>query len=130
VLVVADRDYFDTVQAMDGADVSSLTFPVYWPQRRFPLASERVLIGRSSRSRGAAPDIDLGGQFVDPGISHLHAVLVAGEDGGWTLADLGSSNGTYLNDSLEPLRPHVPVPVTEQDQIHIGAWTTLTLRAS
>jgi pSer/pThr/pTyr-binding forkhead associated (FHA) protein len=43
------------------------------------------------------------------------------------VVDLGSSNGTYLNDSYDPIRPHQPVPVGDGDEIHVGAWTTLTL---
>jgi hypothetical protein len=128
VVAVADRGYFDTVLAMEGADASRLTFPSYWPARRFPVDGPRVLIGRRSRFRGTEPDIDLGGQFIDPGVSHLHAMLVAQPDGGWAVVDLGSSNGTYVNDSYHPIRPNVPVPVGDGDEIHLGAWTTLTLR--
>jgi FHA domain len=129
VEVAADRKYFDTVLAMEGADARDLSFPAYWPERRFPLSGARVVIGRHSRSRGTAPDIDLGGQFVDPGVSHLHAMLVAQPDGSWTVVDLGSSNGTYVNDRTDPIRPNVPVSVDDGDEIHVGAWTTLTLRA-
>jgi FHA domain-containing protein len=129
VVVAADRSYFDTVLAMDGADAGDLSFPTYWPERRFPLSGQRVVIGRHSRSRGTDPDIDLGGQFVDPGVSHLHAMLAAQSDGTWAVVDLGSSNGTYLNHSTDPLKPHIPVTVADGDEIHVGAWTTLTLRA-
>lgn len=129
VVVAADRAYFDTVLAMEGADAAALSFPAYWPERRFPLAGSRVVIGRRSRSRGTEPDIDLGGQFADPGVSHLHAMLVAHSDGAWTVVDLGSSNGTYLNDRIEPIQPHVPVSIDDGDEIHVGAWTTLTLRS-
>lgn len=129
VEVAADRAYFDTVLAMEGADASGLSFPAYWPERRIPLAGSRVVIGRRSQSRGTEPDIDLGGQFVDPGVSHLHAMLVAQPDGTWTVVDLGSSNGTYLNDRAEPIEPQVPISIDDGDEIHVGAWTTLTLRA-
>jgi hypothetical protein len=129
VVVAADRSYFDTVLAMEGADAGDLAFPTYWPERRFPLSGARVVIGRRSSSRGTDPDIDLGGQFMDPGVSHLHAMLAAQPDGSWALVDLGSSNGTYLNESTDPLRPHVPVTVAAGDEIHVGAWTTLTLHA-
>jgi hypothetical protein len=130
VVVTADRSYFDTVLAMEGADASELSFPAYWPERRFPLAGSRVVIGRRSRSRGTEPDIDLGGQFADPGVSHLHAMLVAQPDGTWTVVDLGSSNGTYLNDATDPIRPNLPLTVGDGDEIHVGAWTTLTVRSA
>ncbi|HEY8474562.1 MAG TPA: FHA domain-containing protein [Natronosporangium sp.] len=127
VVVTADRDYFETVRAMEGPDAAELTFPAYWPERRFPLTGSRIVIGRRSRSRGTNPDIDLGGQFADPGVSHLHAMLVAQPDGSWAVVDLGSSNGTYLNDGTDPIRPNVPVSIEPGDRIHLGAWTTLTI---
>ena len=51
-------------------------------------------------------------------------------DGGWAVVDLGSSNGTYINDDTTPIPANTPVPVQAGDQIHVGAWTTLTLQAS
>ena len=60
-------------------------------------------------------------------MSHSHALLVVGPDGDWSVVDLASANGTYVNESTEPIEPHVPVPVKEGDRIHVGAWTTLTV---
>jgi pSer/pThr/pTyr-binding forkhead associated (FHA) protein len=54
-------------------------------------------IGRRSASRGIEPEIDLTGPPADPGISHLHAVLLAEPHGGWAVLDPGSSNGTMVN---------------------------------
>ncbi|WP_432971290.1 FHA domain-containing protein [Dactylosporangium sp. CA-233914] len=105
-----------------------VAFPAYCPERGFDLGGARVLIGRRSRSRGIAPDIDLSGQPEDPGISHAHAMLLTGPDGACTVVDLGSANGTYLNDATEPLPPDRPHPIGDGDRIHIGAWTTLTLQ--
>jgi hypothetical protein len=34
----------------------------------------------------------------------------------------------YLNDSPDPLPRNQPVPLGEDDRVHIGAWTTLSLR--
>jgi pSer/pThr/pTyr-binding forkhead associated (FHA) protein len=48
---------------------------------------------------------------------------------GWSLTDPGSTNGTTLNGSREPLTPAVSVDIADGDQIHLGAWTTITLRA-
>ncbi len=81
----------------------------------------------ASRSRGIEPEIDLTGPPEDAGVSHSHAALVSTPDGGWAVVDLGSSNGTYINDSTTPIAPNKPIPVKEGDQIHVGAWTTLTL---
>lgn len=128
LVVVADRDRFDALREVKGEVVADLAFPEYVPERRFALKPSQMLIGRFSRSRGIDPDIDLGGDFPDPGVSHAHAVLEARPDGTWCLVDLGSTNGTYLNDGMDRIVPQRPVPVGDGDQIHLGAWTTLVLR--
>jgi hypothetical protein len=124
VTAVADHHYFDRVEA-EGVD-----FPLEALDRRFGLAKERATIGRRSASRGIYPDIDLSGPPTDSGVSHLHAVLVRQEDGTWAIVDPGSTNGTYLNDSPDAIPTDQLVPVCDGDQIHIGAWTTLTLRST
>ncbi|HEX5116253.1 MAG TPA: FHA domain-containing protein [Pseudonocardiaceae bacterium] len=128
LLVTADREYFDAVRQQDGPDVPTITFPTYCPDREFTLAGPEVRIGRTSRSRGMVPEIDLTGPPQDPGVSHLHAVLLAQDDGGWALVDPGSTNGTTINDDLEPIANDKAVPVKDGDRIHVGAWTTLTVR--
>jgi len=45
------------------------------------------------------------------------------------VVDLGSANGTYVNDSATAIEPNLPVPVKDGDRVHLGAWSTLTLRA-
>ncbi|MFC4857611.1 FHA domain-containing protein [Actinophytocola glycyrrhizae] len=125
--VTADRAYYDSVMAVDGPDAASIAFPPYCPDRHFPLQGKQISIGRQSRSRGIAPDIDLIGPPEDPGVSHLHAVLVAQQDGSWSIVDLDSANGTVVNDE-NPLRPNTPRPLGEGDRVYIGAWTRITLR--
>ncbi|MFI0410473.1 FHA domain-containing protein [Actinomadura sp. 3N508] len=127
-LITADRAYFDSVVALMGPDASALTFPPYCPERRVPLTGEQVRIGRRSASRGIEPEIDLSGPPEDPGVSHLHAVLLARPGGSWSLVDPGSTNGTTLNGGTDPIGVNVPVPVTAGDRIHVGAWTTITLQ--
>ncbi|GAA2387092.1 FHA domain-containing protein [Dactylosporangium salmoneum] len=128
LVVSADRAYHDRMAAIDAPDADSVAFPAFCPERRFALADGRhLLIGRRSRSRGIEPDIDLTGPPEDVGVSHAHAVLMSTSDGAWTVVDLGSSNGTYLNDSTDPVVPNVPTPVKEGDRIHVGAWTTMTI---
>jgi hypothetical protein len=128
-VVTADRAYFDAVRQQDGPDVPTITFPTYCPDRHFMLTGKQMRIGRTSRSRGLTPEIDLTGPPQDPGVSHLHAVLIAQEDGGWAVVDPGSTNGTTLNDDPEPIANDVPIPVKDGDRIHLGAWTTVTLAA-
>ena len=73
------------------------------------------------------PEIDLPD---DPGISHLHAVLEQQGDGRYAVRDLGSTNGTSVNDEPEPVPADEPRPLSDGDRIRVGAWTTLTIRAA
>lgn len=126
-VVRADRDYFDAVMAEEGPDSASLAFPPYAPERRIPLAGPQVRIGRRGSAQPSPPEIDLREPPEDPGISHVHAVLLARPDGTWSLVDPGSRNGTCVNGSTEPIPNNVEVPVSDGDRIHVGAWTTITL---
>jgi hypothetical protein len=74
------------------------------------------------------PEIDLSGNPEDPGVSHLHAVLLAQPDGTWALFDPGSANGTKINSGADPIAPNVTVPVHDGDRIFLGAWTVITIR--
>ncbi|MCP9951615.1 FHA domain-containing protein [Actinomadura madurae] len=126
-VIAADRAYFDTVVAEMGPDAGGLTFPPYCPERRVPLLGDQIRIGRRSTSRALLPEIDLSTPPEDPGVSHLHAVLLAQPDGTWNLIDPGSTNGTTVNGGTEPIPVNVPMPVGDGDRIHVGAWTTITL---
>ncbi|XRQ09732.1 FHA domain-containing protein [Actinomadura welshii] len=126
-VITADRAYFDTVVAQMGPDAAGLAFPPYSPERRVPLLGGQVRIGRRSTSRAILPEIDLSAPPEDPGVSHLHAVLLAQPDGTWNLVDPGSTNGTTVNGGTEPIAVNAPVPLADGDRIHVGAWTTITL---
>ena len=128
VVVAADRQYFDSVIAQGGPDAATIVFPPYCPERVIPLVGGQVRIGRRSRSRGLHPEIDLSGPPEDPGVSHLHAILVAQPDGSWALVDPGSANGTKINDAPDPIATNVPVPLSDGDRIYVGAWTVIVLR--
>ncbi|TDE59015.1 FHA domain-containing protein [Nonomuraea mesophila] len=125
-VTAADRAYYEKVVAEGGPDADAVAFPPYCPERSFGLHGEQVRIGRRSKARNLAPEIDLTGPPEDPGVSHLHAVLLAQPDGSWQLVDPGSSNGTQVNG--RPLQTNVPVRVGPGDRIHLGAWTVITLR--
>ena len=128
-MVTADRAYFDRVIATGGPAATDIRFPDYYSERRFALgrsrAGEQKRIGRHSASRGIEPEIDLTGPPTDPGVSRLHAVLIAQPEGGWAVLDPGSENGTLVND-LE-VTTGVPVPLHDGDRIHLGAWTVITI---
>jgi hypothetical protein len=122
-IVTADRAQFDRLA------VAGLTFPDDYPERHFPLAEGETRIGRSKGQPGEeAPEIDLAAPPVDPGISRLHAVLERRDDGAFVLRDLGSTNGTMFGDEPAPVTPHTDVPLADGDRIHLGAWTSITVR--
>ena len=125
VVVSADRAYYDKVRAVSGPDAESIEFPAYCPERQFTLSGAEMRIGRHSTSRGIYPEIDLTGPPTDPGISRLHAVLIAGP-AGWSVLDPGSANGTQVNGTEVPQGEQVPLH--EGDRVNVGAWTVLTIR--
>jgi hypothetical protein len=123
VRVIADRAYFDRTDAGDG----EITFPPDCPERVIPLRVGAVTIGRRSHDSGAAPVIDLAGPPEDIGVSHAHAALTQRPDGQWEVTDTNSTNGTYIGDADAPLTPGEPIGVSEGDEIHVGAWSTIIL---
>jgi hypothetical protein len=128
VVVGADRAYYEQVQAVTGPEGAAVAFPSYCAERRFQLVGNQMRIGRRSVSRGLAPEIDLTGPPADPGISRLHAVLVAMPDGSWAVLDPGSANGTLVNGSEIGVGDQVPLH--DGDRINLGAWTAITVRTT
>jgi hypothetical protein len=125
-VVSADRTYYDIVRRASGAGAQGIDFPVYAAERRFSLVGAQMRIGRHSASRGLYPEIDLTGPPTDPGVSRLHAVLIARPDGGWAVLDPGSANGTMVNGSEIPANQQVPL--RDGDRINLGAWTAITVQ--
>jgi pSer/pThr/pTyr-binding forkhead associated (FHA) protein len=125
-VVSSDRAYHENVQASSGPDTVAVPFPGYYAERRFRLAGSQMRIGRRSVSRGIDPEIDLTGPPVDPGISRLHAVLIATPDGGWAVLDPGSANGTLVNGT--EIQTGVQVPLHDGDRINLGGWTAITIQ--
>jgi FHA domain-containing protein len=119
-VVVPDRAYYDRVAPDDVA------FPGDHAPRIYRLGDD-VLIGRRSESRGIAPEIDLSLAPEDPAVSRRHARLVRSDDA-YSLLDEGSANGTTMNDATDSVPPGTPVPLADGDRIHLGAWTTITIR--
>jgi len=95
--------------------------PAARPLQRFPLDLAETLIGRRSERRGIYPELDL----ADAGVSHRHLLLLRQQDCSFAALDLGSSNGTRLNDS--ELQPGVSVPLAASDELRLGIWTRITI---
>ena len=124
--VTADREYYKRVIARGGPD--TVEFPEFFPERRIILYGT-TLIGRANRKQGVEPGIDLGIHPGDRGVSTQHAVLRI-RDSGLTITDLGSTNGTSLNDSDDLLGNGEETALADGDRIHVGAWTTITVAKS
>jgi pSer/pThr/pTyr-binding forkhead associated (FHA) protein len=83
------------------------------------MAGPLVQIGRADANSEHAPEVDLepeGGRLA--GVSRRHAQIARTETG-YTLEDLGSANGTWLN--RRKLAPHEPVPLVDGDEIRCGS---------
>ena len=82
-----------------------------------------LLIGRKDNARGIFPDVDLGldGGY-DAGVSRRHAILAHKNDV-YTVEDLGSSNGTFVNGRRLP--PQTPTTIKVSDELKCG---TLLIR--
>jgi len=122
-VAAADRRQFESCAP------AGVAFPDGYGERRFALDSAAVRIGRT-RGRADDPEveIDLAGPQEDPGVSRVHAVLERQQDGSYAVRDLGSTNGTIVNDDPGPIEPGTAIGLADGDRIRLGAWTTITLR--
>jgi pSer/pThr/pTyr-binding forkhead associated (FHA) protein len=121
VTVRADRARFEAVQADD------LEFPADAPELTRVLDADSVSVGRQSPSRNIFPDIDLGAEYDDPGISRRHLRFDRRADGTYEVVDCGSANGTHVNDDRTSIESDTPVALAHGDRVHLGAWTTITI---
>lgn len=81
-------------------------------------ASESIIIGRADPSGSAIPDLDLTGYDGQRhGVSRRHTRLVA-RDNRVTVEDLGSVNGTYIND--QALAPGHGYRIHHGDRLRLG----------
>lgn len=121
-VVAADRPYYDRNQ------VTEVQFPLGVPARTIELVPGiDYTIGRRSRTRGTFPAIDLAGPPEDAAVSHTHAGILSKDDGSWELVDHGSTNGTYVNESSDPIASNTPIPLVPGDRVYVGAWTQITI---
>ena len=128
VLVASDRAYYDMMKSVRDQRGPDVAFPALPGQRRIRLTGDKMRIGRRSATRELKPEIDLAEHPVDPGVSRLHAVLIATSDGNWSILDPGSANGTLLNGREIPAGEQIPLQ--EGDRINLGAWTVISMHRS
>ncbi|MBI2267199.1 MAG: FHA domain-containing protein [Armatimonadetes bacterium] len=103
----------------EGAVVPSLKarLVVTATNKEFPLEKEVVLVGRQSPADGVFPDVDLTEEDKDAYISRKHAQFSLKDDQ-YALEDLGSSNGTFVNNMR--LSKGAPQPLNSGDKIRVG----------
>ncbi len=122
--VSVDRAYFDEVVS-DG----EIDFPDPVPaDTELELLGEELHIGRTSESRAIHPDIDVAELTGDQAVSSRHAVFRVEDDGGCTIVDVGSTNGTFIDavDS-EAIAQGLAIEVKPGTAVYLGAWTRLTI---
>ena len=117
-----DRAYYGRVAP------PHLRFPAERHPVDYTLGPDPITVGRTRAGQPTSPEIDLSGDLADPGVSTRHATIELTPDGP-QIVDLGSTNGTTLNGSSQPIAPSQRVTLADGDRIHVGAWTTLTIHA-
>lgn len=97
--------------------------PADAPERVFPLDMAENLLGRRSVSKDSHPEIPVN----DPSVSRRHLKFLRQADGSFQVVDLSSANGLCFNGKT--LEPGVQTPVAPGDEILIGMWTRIQIRA-
>jgi len=123
-----DTSKLDRESLVDG--IGELVFPVFAPPIGFKIqvsgantpaeftGKSEYLLGRSDPRHDVIPDMDLspfGGQHL--GVSRKHAMLVQ-TDTGFSIRDLGSTNGTVVNGKV--LGANESWPLRNGDEIRLG----------
>ena len=76
------------------------------------------VLGRVSEGQTILPDLDLGPyEALEAGVSRIHALIQISLDS-ISITDLGSSNGTYINE--EQVQKHVQHKIENKDMIRLG----------
>ena len=93
-----------------GAGQDACLVHIYPPDpnlgRRYPLTEVATSIGRGD---------DCAIRSTDSSISRRHALITRGDDGQYTVADLGSTNGTFVNNASRR-----QTPLRDGDYLRVG----------
>jgi FHA domain-containing protein len=108
-------DFDPTVDPTSTPDISQKR-----PRLTFPLDLPEMLIGRAGSK--SHPEIPI----EDEGVSSRHAKILFTADGDPCLLELGSTNGTLVNNA--PATAGLPVALRSGDQIVMGRWTRITIK--
>jgi len=83
--------------------------------KTFSLGKEEAYVGRVDRVTGAVPDIDLSDEDPKRFISRRHAKIVKQEEEFLLVEEIGTVNGTFLNN--QRLATGAPVPLKNGDTL-------------
>jgi hypothetical protein len=112
-----------TIDPSLDTDPDPAVAPPREPERVFAVEVAEMLVGRRDDSQNVRPAIPL----HDPGASRRHAKFLLGKNGRVSLHDLASTNGTQHNG--KDVVSGAVVPLEDGDQVTIGRWTRIRLRA-
>jgi pSer/pThr/pTyr-binding forkhead associated (FHA) protein len=104
-----------------GARTLTITFP---SGQSYTLQDESIDVGRADVAQNWHPGLDVipyGGGAPDLGVSRHHARIVR-QDGGFSVIDLGSTNGTYINGHAAAYNQ--PAALNDGDTLSFGALNT------
>ncbi|MDY7540154.1 FHA domain-containing protein [Undibacterium sp. RTI2.1] len=101
----------------------SLPCPIAAAEKEYHLDLDEQTLGRQFEGRGIHPEIVV----QDPGISRRHLKLMRDGAGQITVLELGSANGTELNQAN--LEPGVVTALKAGDQLTLGMWTRICVES-
>jgi len=130
--MLEDKSISQTLSEIYRAAVEDTTKPqsqavlFYVPNQAKPIVitdTAVIRIGRPDKSTNATPDLDLSPYHgAELGVSRYHAEIVL-KDGEYFLKDMGSRNGTWINQ--DKIQPYRQMPLNDNDQIRFGHFTLL-----
>jgi CRP-like cAMP-binding protein len=81
-------------------------------------AGDVTTIGRTDPVTGIMPDVDLSTVDTNRSVSRRHAKIIRQGDGYAILEEVGTVNGTFVNEQRIPTG--VPVPIVNGDRLKVG----------
>ncbi len=111
----AERDPAPSSGKMNAVIVIERGDPV---GHEFKVVGTECIVGRWDADNGVFPDIDLDAFDTEAKVSRRHA-RIRMQNGDYTIEDLGSTNGTYLNRGRR-LIPGIPQVIKTGDELIVG----------
>lgn len=114
-----EKEFFDSEKNKAGVHATIIIERGSATGTKFPIISDESFVGRWDADNGVFPDVDLDKHDPEAKISRRHARIRRSNDGKYTIEDLGSTNGTFINRGRR-LIPGTETPLGDGDEIIIG----------